>query len=279
MRGKTCIVTGANSGIGLETARGLAQRGATVVMICRDATRGENARQELIASTGNDAIHLLLANLASLESIREVADAFLTGHDRLDVLINNAGVYRAHRSETVDGYETTFAVNHLAYFLLTHLLLDRLKAGAPARVVNVSSDAHRLGKINFDDLHAVSRYNGYTAYAQSKLANILFTSELARRVDSSLVTTYALHPGVVATNIANHGPGFFNFFFKVFKPFFLNARKGAETSLYLATAQGIESKTGRYFEKDKVVKPAAAARNLETAKRLWEISEKLTGIA
>lgn len=279
MEGKTCIVTGANSGIGLETTRGLAQLGATVVMICRDEERGEKARQALISSTGNSAIHLLLGDFASLESIRRVADVFLDRFDQLDVLVNNAGVYRPHRSETVDGYESTFAINHLGYFFLTSLLLDRLKAGAPARVVNVSSDAHRMGKINFDDLHGISRYNGYTAYAQSKLANILFTSELARRVDHNQVTAYALHPGVVATNIANHGPGFFNFFFKVFRPFFLSAPKGAETSLYLASASGIESKTGQYFEKHKVVKPASAARDPKTAERLWEISEKLTGIA
>lgn len=278
MKGKTCIVTGANSGIGLETARGLAQLDATVVMICRDEERGEHARQEVISSTGNQAIHLLLGDLSSMESIRQVANAFIARFDELDVLVNNAGVYRTHRSESVDGFESTFAINHLAYFLLTHLLLDRLKAGAPGRVVSVSSDAHRLGKIKFDDLQAVSSYNGYAAYAQSKLANILFTSELARRVDKNQVTAYALHPGVVSTNIANHGPGLFNFFFKVFKPFFLNAQKGAETSLYLATAKNIESKTGQYFEKHKVVKPAASARNIETAQRLWEISEKLTGI-
>lgn len=279
MKGKICIVTGANSGIGLETARGLAASAATVVMLCRSAERGAAAQRQIRQSTGNDEVHLILADLSSLQAIRGAADAFLWRFDRLDVLVNNAGVYRSRRTETVDGYESTFAINHLAYFLLTHLLLDRLKTSAPARIVNVSSNAHRMGRLNFDDLQSTERYAGYSAYARSKLANVLFTNELARRLEGAGVTANSLTPGPVSTNIAGQDGGTFKFFFDLFRPFFLEPARGAATSLYLATSPDVATTSGKYFVKCAVSRPSAAALDPESARRLWEISEKLTGIS
>jgi NAD(P)-dependent dehydrogenase (short-subunit alcohol dehydrogenase family) len=179
----------------------------------------------------------------------------------------------------VDGFESTFAINHLAYFLLTRLLLDRLKASAPSRIVNVSSDAHRMGRLNFDDLQSSSGYNGYPVYARSKLANILFTAELACRIEGSGVTANALHPGVVATNFGKDSKGLFSFSLKFFRPFFLKPLQGAKTSIYLATSPDVTSTNGRYFERCAEAEPSEAARNPESARRLWEISEKLTGSA
>ncbi|MFK7845456.1 MAG: SDR family oxidoreductase [Rhodothermales bacterium] len=279
MKGKVCIVTGANSGIGLETARGLAQAGATVVLACRNEQKGQEARADITSTTGNPNIHLMLVNLDEMASIRAFASAFKKDFNRLDVLVNNAGVIIPRRKTTVDGFEATFAVNHLAYFLLTHLLLDVLKATPKARIVNVSSDAHRAAKIDFADLQAENGYAGYKIYARSKLANILFTSELARQLTGQSPTVNSLHPGVVATNFAKGESSFFTFFFRLFSPFFLSSTKGAQTSLYLATSPEVEGVTGKYFDRSAEKKPSAAASDQETAKRLYEISAKLTGVA
>src|SRR5581483_7870588 len=201
MQGKVCIVTGANSGIGRITALELARLGAQVVMVCRDRARGEAALAEIKQATGNNQVELMLCDLSSQADIRRFADEFKATHARLDVLVNNAGVYQRKRATTVDGLEATFAVNHLGYFLLTNLLLDVLKQSAPSRIINVASGAHASGHINFDDLQGERQYKGVRAYCHSKLANILFTLELARRLAGTGITANSLHPGAVATGI------------------------------------------------------------------------------
>lgn len=283
LQSKVCIVTGANSGIGLETARALAQRQATVVMLCRNRKKGEAAQRELQQSTGNTRIHLFIADLSSQQAIRSFAASFRQQFDQLDVLVNNAGVFMPKREETEDGIEKTFAVNHLAYFLLTHLLLDFLLETAGARVVNVSSDAHRGGgALDLDDLELKQGYTGYKAYARSKLANIHFTTELARRLNAAhpdkQPTANCLHPGVVATNITTGKTGLFAFGFNLFKAFFMDATKGAQTSIYLATDPAVSDVTGKYFEKGKPVAPSREAQDQAAAKRLYDISAKLTGL-
>ncbi len=279
MTGKVCIVTGANSGIGLETARGLAQLGATVVLACRSEEKGKAALADITATTGNLNTHLMLVQLDQMASIRAFAAAFKKDFNRLDVLVNNAGVLIPSRKTTVDGFEATFAINHLAYFLLTHLVLDVLMATPKARIVNVSSDAHRAAQIDFSDLQAENGYAGYKIYARSKLANILFTSELSRRLTGQAPTANSLHPGVVATNFASGQTSFFTFFFRLFRPFFLSSSKGAQTSLYLATSPEVEGVTGKYFDRSAEKNPSSAASNQETAKRLYEMSAKLTGVS
>lgn len=278
MKGKVCIVTGANAGIGLETARGLAEQEATVVMICRSEERGRKALEDITSTSGNPDIHLMLADLASQNQIREVAGQFLERFDRLDVLVNNAGVFLPRLILTEDGYESTFAINHLAYFLLTHLLLDLLKATPSSRIVNVSSNAHQSGSIDFETFGDHASYNGYKAYGQSKMANVLFTYELARRLEGSDVTCNALHPGVVSTNIADRGTSLFSIFFKLFSPFFLKPKAGAETSLYLATSPEVAGVTGAYFTKKKAVSSSKGTYDRELAKKLWDRSVELTGI-
>ena len=278
MQNKVCIVTGANAGIGLETAKGLAREGATVVMVCRNPERGEQAKIEIQNSTGHSAVHLFIADLASQNDIREFAKDFLNQFDRLDVLINNAGVFLPAQQITEDGYEATFAINHLAYFLLTHLLLDVLQATPSARIINVSSDAHQSARIRFDALEKVDSYNGYVAYGQSKLANVLFTYSLARKLDGSTVTCNALHPGVVSTQIANHGLSLFTVFFKLFSPFFKSPASGAETSLYLATSPAVAGVTGKYFDNKAEKKSSSVSYDVEVASKLWTRSCALVGI-
>lgn len=272
------LVTGANAGIGYHTALGLARQGYEVVMLCRSAARGEEARQRIVRESGNDAIHLLQADLASLADIRRVAGAFLDRFDRLDVLVNNAGLVRAKREETVDGFEMTFAVNHLAYFLLTHLLLDRLKASPPARIINVSSNAHKRSRLNFDDLQAVRRFAPYRVYARSKLANILFTRALTRRLDGTGVTANSLHPGVVRTNIAGSGWHPLAIGFRLLGLFYLSPEQGAETSIYLASSPDVAGVTGQYFDGKKSVRAASAAYHDDDAERLWRLSAEMVGI-
>ena len=284
MERKVCIVTGANAGIGLETARGLATQGAVVVMVCRNEERGNVAVEDIKASTGNSQIHLLLADLSSQSQIRELARTFQSQFERLDILVNNAGVFLPKYQATEDGIEATFAINHLAYFLLTHLLLDTLHATSSSRIVNVSSNAHRSGRIHFSSIDSEQNtgsskfYNGYVAYAQSKLANVLFTYELAKRLGDSHVTCNALHPGVVATNIANHGMSFFSVFFRLFKPFFLSPTSGAETSLYVATSSDIEGVTGKYYDNQTESRSSQISYDEELSQNLWTLSCALTGL-
>ncbi len=280
MKDQICMITGANSGIGKATALGLARRGATVVIVCRNRGRGEAALAEIKSATGNPNVDLLLADLSSQAEVRRLAEEFKSRYSHLHVLINNAGVALSKRSVTVDGIETVFAVNYLAPFLLTNLLLDVLKASAPARVVNVAGDYHRKATINFDDLMSEKDYNGMRANNQAKLALILFTYELARRLDGTGVTANCLHPGAVATGGPLKDPDLSSFarmMYALVKPFFLSPEKGAETSIYLASSPEVEGITGKYFVKKRAVASSPESYDLDIARRLWEISAQLTG--
>ncbi|MFB0537455.1 MAG: SDR family oxidoreductase [Anaerolineae bacterium] len=280
MKDQICMITGANSGIGKATALGLARRGATVVIVCRNRDRGEAALAEIKSATGNPNVDLLLADLSSQAEVRRLAEEFKSRYSHLHVLINNAGVALSKRSVTVDGIETVFAVNYLAPFLLTNLLLDVLKASAPARVVNVAGDYHRKATINFDDLMSEKDYNGMRANNQAKLALILFTYELARRLDGTGVTANCLHPGAVATGGPLKDPDLSSFarmMYALVKPFFLSPEKGAETSIYLASSPEVEGITGKYFVKKRAVASSPESYDLDIARRLWEISAQLTG--
>jgi len=278
MSDKVCVVTGATGGIGKVAAIGLARTGASVVLVCRDRGRGEEVRAAIREQTGKEA-DLLLADLGSQADIRRVAGEILDRHPRIDVLLNNAGVVNLKRQVTVDGLEATFAVNHLAYFLLTNLLLDRLRASAPARIINVSSDAHRLAPLDLDDLQSERRYRGTRVYGKSKLANILFTRELARRLAGTGVTVNCLHPGVVATRFAQNNGRLALWVTTLLKPFFLTPEQGADTAIHLATSPEVEGVSGEYFVKRKVRRPSAAALDETTASRLWTISAELTGLS
>lgn len=276
MKGKTCLITGATSGIGKATAVELARRGATVVMVGRDQARSEAAVADVKAQGGNQDVHLLLADLSSQASIRKLAADFQARWDRLHVLVNNAGGLFLSRSVTVDGIESTFAVNHLAYFLLTSLLLPVLKASAPARIVNVASDAHRGTSLDFTDLQGEKSFGGWRIYGQSKLANILFTSELARRLAGTGVTANCLHPGVVSSGLGRHNGTFFKYLYAIGSIFMITPEKGARTTVYLATSPQVEGVTGKYFKNSKETQPTKEAQDTETARRLWEVSEQMT---
>lgn len=271
------MVTGANAGIGKETALELARLGATVVLVCRSREKGEAARQEIIASTGNPRIELLLADLSSQASIRSMVEEFDAKFDRLDVLVNNAGVYLSERQESVDGLEMTFATNHLGYFLTTLLLWDKLVAGAPARVVNVSSDAHRSAKLDFNDLQNKKNYQGFRVYSQSKLANILFTRELDRRRGGADVTVNALHPGFIASNFGRNNKGLVGFAMKHIVPWFARSvADGAKTSIYLATSPDAAGHSGEYYVDCQPVRSSNESYDQAAAARLWVESEALT---
>jgi retinol dehydrogenase-14 len=281
MEHRICMVTGANSGIGKATALGLAKMGATVVMICRDRGRGEAAMDEIKAQSGNQAVDLMLADLSSLAAVRRLAREYADRYQSLHVLVNNAGTYFTKRHVTVDGLETTFVVNYLAPFLLTNLLLDTLESGAPARVVNVAGAYHAKGKIQFDDLQGEREYNGARANNQAKLALVLFTYELARRVHSTGITANCLHPGAVATNLLEKDkdyPAFLRFAYRLFKPFAKSPEKGAETSLYLASSPEVAGLTGKYFVNMKAVPSSPESYDTALAARLWEVSAELAGL-
>lgn len=279
MKNKICIVTGANVGIGKATALGLANMGATVVMICRNAEKGKAARQEIIKTSGNQQVDLMLADLSSQASIRQLAEEINAKYDRIDVLVNNAGGVFSDRRLTVDGLEYTFALNHLGYFLLTMLLLDKIKASGAARIVNVSSDASSGGKIAFDNLQGEKSYSGLRAYSQSKLANILFSNELARRLEGTAVTTNALHPGVVRTNFGRESTNFFfSTIIKLMGFFMISPDQGAETSLYLATSPEVAGVTGKYFADKKAKSPNPIALDTAVAQQLWQVSEELVAL-
>ncbi|GHO77888.1 short-chain dehydrogenase [Ktedonobacter sp. SOSP1-85] len=283
MSGKICIVTGANSGIGKVAARELAKMGATVVLICRSRDKGEAAQQEIKAASGSNAVDLLLADLSSQQSIRQLVEQFKKRYTQLHVLLNNAGAMFPSRRESVDGIEMSLAVNHIAPFLFTNLLLDTLQASEPARIVNVNSGAHFSGKINFDDLQSQKKYGGLDlqAYSQSKLANLLVTYELARRLKDTSVTVNALHPGFVATNISqNAAPGPLKPFMSVVGRFMgINVEAGAKTSIYLASSPEIEGVSGKYFVKCAPVTSSKLSYDEELQKRMWEVSEELTKTA
>lgn len=280
MAGRICMVTGANSGIGLATASILAERGSTVVMVCRSRERGEAAKAEIEGSVQAPELVLMVGDLARLERVRELAEKFHHRYDRLDALVNNAGVYVADRRITADGYEETLAVNHLAHFLLTNLLLGRLRT-ASGRVITISSDAHKAGRLDRAPLEEILRgrgsYNGMQAYADSKLANLLFTFELARRTDGTGVTANALHPGTLATQIWNRNRDILSLSLRLFKPFMGAPRKGGEAVARLVANPELNGVTGRYFDRLKEGRAATLAQNRELAARLWRASAELTG--
>jgi NAD(P)-dependent dehydrogenase (short-subunit alcohol dehydrogenase family) len=280
LSGRTCVVTGFTQGIGKETAIGLAKSGARLVLVARDAARAEAAAADVRAAgaASGATVEVMLADLSSQASIRALAADFLARHDRIDVLVNNAGGINTSRKLTVDGLEMTFAVNHLAYFLLTNLLVGALEKAAPARIINVASSAHQGGRIDFDDLQAERGYAGFRAYGQSKLANILFTRELARRLDGKRVTANALHPGVVRTGFGKGDGGFLAAAVKIAGVFFISPAQGAATTLYLASSPDVAGVTGRYFAKCREKTPSRRAQDDETARKLWEVSAKLVGL-
>jgi retinol dehydrogenase 14 len=272
-----CVVTGATSGIGKETAVALARAGATVAVVCRTRDRGEAALAEIRRRAGHDAVSLFVADLSSQRAIRTVAAELRAALPRIDVLVNNAGLALRDRLVTEDGFENTFAVNHLAPFLLTRLLQPTLLASAPARVINVSSEAHRWGSIRFDDLMGEATYDGWKAYAQSKLANVLFTYELARRLDGTGVTANCLHPGLVGTAFASRGPSLIRILSRLARPLLRSPASGAATSVYLASAPEVATVTGRYFAGRRARRSSRASYDRALAARLWGVSERLVG--
>jgi len=283
MHGKVCLITGATSGIGAVTAEALARQGATVVIVGRDPAKCEASAARVRQQTGNAAVGHLVADLSRQADVRGLARQVLEQYPRLDVLVNNAGGIFLSRRLSADGIEMTFALNHLGYFLLTTLLLDRMRASAPSRVVNVSSIGHELARgIRFDDVQFERGYRaGFPAYHHSKLANLLFTYELARRLEGTGVTANALHPGLVATNIGvNNGLSWrvLSFFYdRILRPHYVSPEEGARTVVHLASSPDVEGVTGRYFVEEREVASSEASRDVDAARRLWELSEELTG--
>ena len=283
MKDKVCVITGGTDGIGKAAAYGLAIQGARLLLHGRDPVKGARAVAELKARSGNPAIEFLQADFGSLAEVRRLAAAVLERAPRIDVLVNNAGAIYVKRASSKDGYEATLAVNHLAPFLLTHLLLDALKSGTSARIVTTASNAHRNAKIAFDDLQMTRKYSPVGAYAVSKLANILFTRALAKRLQDSAVTATCLHPGVVRTNIGANNEGdvspLIKRIFWLVSRFARTPEKGAETLVYLAASPEIEGTSGGYFFNCKPLAPAAVGQDDNVAERLWQVSEQLVGIA
>jgi NAD(P)-dependent dehydrogenase (short-subunit alcohol dehydrogenase family) len=281
MNGKVVLITGATNGIGRVAALELAKMSANVVVVGRDAARTEATVHEIKTQTGSSAVDQIIADLSSMAEVRRLAEEFKSRYKRLDVLINNAGAVFARRQETVDGYEMTFALNHLAYFLLTNLLLDVLKTSAPARIVNVSSDAHTSARMNFDDLHSKRSYGqvGFSPYSQSKLANVLFTYELARRLQGTNVTANVLHPGFVASGFGRNNRGLMDLIMRVIHRFALSSEEGAQTIIYLASSPEVEGVTGKYYYQSKAQQTSAASYDEAAARRLWEMSEQMVGLA
>jgi NAD(P)-dependent dehydrogenase (short-subunit alcohol dehydrogenase family) len=273
LRGKVAMVTGANAGMGKEISLALAGMGATVVMVSRDRARGETARAEVESKTGNRQVELLLADLSSQKSIRGLVTEFEARHDRLHVLVNNVGITLPKRTETADGIEAVFATNHLAPFLLTNLLVPVLKASAPSRVVTVSSAAHTMGKIDFDDLQSAWRYNEIRVYNASKLANVLFTYELARHLAGSGVTANVVEPGLVKTNMRVPFP------FSIFSLMRGAVAKGARPTVFLASSPEVEGVSGKFFSQKGVATTSSKqSYDEDAARRLWTRSEELTSV-
>ncbi len=281
MKNHVCLITGGTRGIGRETARGLATNGATVVIVGRDASRTASTVRSLITETGNPSISALVGDLGIQSDIIRVADEFKSRHDRLNVLVNNAGGIFYGRQVSGDGIEMTIALNHLGYFRLTHELRDLLVASDSARIISVSSGAHQMARINFDDLQGEQNYSGWRAYSQSKLANILFTIELARQLAGTRVTANALHPGFVASNFGMSGTQspIMSIGMRVARLFARSPERGAQTSIYLATSPEVEGVTGLYFADSQPVPPSAAGRDLAAAKRLWMVTSGMCGIS
>jgi len=278
MQGQVCVVTGATSGIGKAAAAALARQGAEVIVVGRDPGRAE-ATAAAIQADGAPPPKVEIADLARLDQVRALAGRLNQNLDRIDVLINNAGLVLNERRVTPDGYEYVFAVNHLAPFLLTNLLRPKLTASAPARVITVSSDAHTAARLDLDDPNLEHGWSSWRSYSNSKLANILFTRELARRLDGTGVTANCLHPGVVRTGFGRDARPLMRVGITIAKPFMLSPERGADTIVYLASSPDVAAKTGGYYVKREPREPSAAARDDGLARGLWETSERLTGLA
>lgn len=278
LEGRTCIVTGATSGIGERSAAALAARGADVAIVCRSAERGEATREKIEAEAGRACVRLVLADFERLSDVRRAAEELSATLPRIDVLLNNAGVTMLSRSETPDGHETTFAVNHLAPFLLTNLLMPKLLATPGARIVNVASDAHKFAWFELDDLQSRKRYSSLRVYGGSKLANILFTNELARRIGTRDLRVYSVHPGAVATNLGANNGGIAKLVLPILALFFKTPDQGAATSIHVSTEAALDAANGTYFADRKPVALAGRARDPELARKLWSESEKLVGL-
>jgi len=277
IRRKTCMITGATSGIGRVSAIELGKMGAHLLLVCRNRERGEELVRE-IQSAGNSEVELMLADLESQAQIRKLAADFLATKKPLHVLMNNAGVFNMKRQVTTDGLEEVFAVNHLAYFMLTLLLLDRIKESAPARIINIASDLHQRATLKFDDLGGEHSYGGMRSYGQSKLANVVFTYELARRLAGSGVTVNCVHPGAVATNLARNNGALATAAWKLIGVFMKSPQDGARTQVYLASSPEVEGVTGKYFIDSKQARSSAESHDAGVAHRLWEVSAQMTGL-
>ena len=279
MQGKICLITGGTNGIGKSTAQELARMGAMVVIVGRNAQKTSQVVEEIRATSGNNNVDSLLADLSSQQQVRRLANEFKSKYSHLHVLLNNAGAVFMRHQLSVDGIEMTFAVNHLAYFLLTNLLLEPIKASSPARIINVSSNVHASGKIEFDNLQGERDYSP-KAYDNSKLANILFTMELARRLEGTGVTVNALYPGFVATGFAKNNGKVIAALVSIFAPLVARSpAKGAETSIYLASSPSVEGITGKYFYDSRVVPAAPQATDRAVARKLWDVSAKTVHLA
>ena len=279
MNGKVCLVTGGTNGIGKATAQELARMGAMVIIVGRDAQKTSKVLEEIRAASGNKNVGSMLADLSSEQDVRRLANEFKSKYSHLHVLINNAGGFFMRRQLSADGIEMTFALNHLAGFLLTNLLLDMIKANAPARIINVSSNAHTSGKIEFDNLQGEREF-GPRAYDNSKLANILFTMELARRLEGTGVTANALHPGFVATGFAKNNGKVIATLVSIFAPLVARSpAKGAETSIYLASSTSVEGITGKYFYDSQAIPAAPQATDIVVARKLWDVSAEMVHLA
>ncbi len=275
MQDKTVLITGATNGIGLVTARELARMGAKVVIVSRSADKCAATVDQLKQETANPQLAYIAADLSNKAGVEQAAQAFKQSHKRLDVLINNAGALFLQRQLSGDGLELTFALNHLGYFYLTNLLLDLIKSSAPARIINVSSGAHRGARINFEDLMFENGYTGMTAYGQSKLANLLFTYELARRLEGTGVTVNALHPGFVSTGFAKNNGPIVRLAMNLIGHFTRQSDEGAATSIYLASSPDVEGLTGKYFEDKQEIESDPNSYDRDSARRLWQVSQEL----
>jgi retinol dehydrogenase 14 len=278
MGGTTVLITGGTSGIGNATAVAMAAMGANVVVVGRNQERGGAAVEEIKAQSHNESVELMLADLSVQAEVRRLAEEFLERYDRLDVLVNNAGLVQSKRTETPDGIETTLAINHLAPFLLTNLLLGCLEQSAPSRVITVSSEAQRWGTMDFEDMQSRRKYRGFPVYGMTKLANIMFTYELAERLDGTGVMANCLHPGSVGTNFGQNNRGAMALFFRTFKPFMRSPEQGADTLIWLASSPEVDGVSGKYFSDRKEIEAKKVAYDPAARRRLWEISEELTGL-
>ena len=277
MGGKVVLITGGTSGIGKAAATALAAMGAKVVVTGRNVEKGQRAVEDIKHESGREDVSLMVADLTVQAEVRRLAGEFEERHERLDVLVNNAGVVQSKRTETSDGIETTLAVNHLAPFLLTNLLLDLLKRSAPSRIITVASEAERWGKMDLDDLQSRRKYRGFPVYGMTKLANIMFTFELAMRLEGTGVTANCIHPGAVNTNFGTNSSGLGTLLFRAFKPFMRSPEQGADTVIYLASSPDVEGMSGKYLSDRKLTTASDQAYDEALRKRLWEISEELTG--